>query len=419
MVSAAQARTRQAEAAIENTQAKAAAMQAAVEQAQARETRAGADRDTAQAQVQAAQAAYQAGLAVVSEKAAGERASASQVAQAAAAVGQSAAALTAATTVRGYTEIRATQPGKVIQRPVSPGVLAAPGMMLLRIAQVNRVRLQAYVTEQDLQWLRVGDPVEARHPPLPGGLLRARVTSIFPAADPATRTAIVEALVDNPGETLAPGDALSLTITTPPRPGVLTVPNSALVYLPVPGAAAGALQQAAVWVAGSTGRTKTVWVCPMGLPDVSDKPGKANCGMDRIPKQVPDTSAGAPGSPPGGAQTAHQIQVTLGASDGERTEIVAGVTAGQEVIYRGQTGLREGDRVSVVPWSAQGPTELPPAPAAAPAPGAPPSAAPAAPSMPGMKMGSTASLPPLLQGEGAGGGALRLLVARLLQRGWW
>jgi multidrug efflux pump subunit AcrA (membrane-fusion protein) len=284
-------------------------------------------------------------------------------------------------------------------------------MLLLRVAEVDQVRLQAYATQADLQWLRVGDPVEARDARLPGGVLQARVTSIFPAADPTTRTAIVEALVANPGEILAPGETVSLTITTSQRPNVLTVPTSALVYLPVPGAAAGAPQQAAVWVAAETAAGgKTIYTCPMHPQIQSDKPGTCPlCGMPLVPKAGTGAAAGV--------KTAHQIKVTLGASDGERTEITSGLCAGQQVIFRGQTDLREGDAVYVVPWAAQGPTELPPAPGATPA-------TPATPSMPGMKMGSSAFFPPpprpaqSAAAEGAGGEALRLLV-RLLFRGRW
>jgi multidrug efflux pump subunit AcrA (membrane-fusion protein) len=409
MVSAAQARTQQAETAIKNAQAKAAAREAAVEQAQAREERATADRATAQAQVQAAQAAYQAGLAMVTEKAAGERASASRAGEAAAEVGQSASALTAARTVRGYTEIRATHPGKVIQRAVSPGVLASPGMLILRLAQVDRVRLQAYVTEQDLKWMRVGDPVEATHPRLPGGVLRARLTSIFPASDPATRTATVEALVDNPGESLAPGDAVSLKITAQPREDVITVPNSAIGYLPIAGAAPGAPQQPAVWVTAEakTQGGKTIYTCTMHPEVKSEKPGSCPiCGMTLVPQE-----GGAPGS-----KRAHQVKVTLGAGDGERTEVVEGLCAGQEVVYRGGDNLHEGVLVYVVPWSALGPMNLPPAAGASSpsAAGSQPGSAPASPSgqegqgsMSGMKM-SAPLPPPLLRGasaprEGAGG----------------
>ncbi len=456
-VQAAQARSRQAEAAIRNARARVAALEAAIAQAQAREERAIADRATAQARLQAAEAGYRSARAAVTERAAAERAALSRVSEAAADVGESTATLTAARTVRGYTEIRATRPGRVLQRAVSPGVLASPGMLLLRLAQVDRVRLQAYVTEKDLQWMRVGDPVEARHPRLPGGLLSARLTAIFPAADPATRTAIVEAQVTNPGEVLSPGDAVSLKITTHPREGVLTVPNAALVYRSVSGGGISSGQEATVWLAGTGAARPAEYTCPMHpevksdqpgvcpkckmdlvlvpgtggagvspeyvcpmCPEVrSDRPGTCpECKMDLVPAETPGTAAPGPAphytcpmhpevqsQEPGicpkckmdlvpstaagqaGVQQARRVVVTLGGTDGERTEVLSGLREGDVLIVRGHNNLREGDLVYPVPWTPQGPAELPPAAGAGPS-------APSTPSGHEGRHGSAPGAPP-------------------------
>jgi hypothetical protein len=124
---------------------------------------------------------------------------------------------------------------------------------------------------------------------------------------------------------------------------VLTVPNAAIAWQA--GATSTASPQAAVWVAGAGGGTKTLWVCPMDPTDVANTPGKAKCGMDRIPKQVPDPSAPAAT----GGRQAHLIHVTLGQSDGVRTEVVAGLTAGQGIITAGPGNLREGDAIFPTP----------------------------------------------------------------------
>ncbi len=348
--------------------------------------------------------------------------------EAAAEVGESTATLTAARTVRGYTEIRASKPGKVIQRAVSPGVLASPGMLILRVAQIDRVRLQAYVTEKDLKWMRVGDPVEACHPRLPGGALSARITSVFPASDPATHTAIVEALVTNPREVLAPGDAVTLKITTHPREDVITVPSSAIVYRTVVGTGPSRGQEATVWLAGRGEARQAEYTCPMHPEVRSDQPGACpKCKMDLV--QVPGTGgeeksaetyytcsmhpeirSDKPGLCPkckmelvpataagqAGVKNAQQVVVTLGASDGERTEIISGLQAGNVIVVRGQTNLRDGDLVFPVPWTARGPAELPPAAGASPPAAGEQKAAPAGhESMPGMKMSAPLQLDPL------------------------
>src|SRR5205823_4177869 len=82
--------------------------------------------------------------------------------------------------VAGYTEIRSDVDGVVTQRLISPGVLVQPGQAILRISQIQPIRLQVNVAESDLPGIRVGSRVrvwgakDPRHP------IDARVTSIFP-----------------------------------------------------------------------------------------------------------------------------------------------------------------------------------------------------------------------------------------------
>jgi len=355
-LAAAQARSRQAEADIANAQAQLAALGAAVEQVRAKAERAQADLSTAQSRVEGARAMLRAAEAMLAEKSAGVRASKARSSESGAALRQSTAALTVARTVRGYTEIRAQARGRIIERAVSPGVLVNPGTVILRVAQIDRVRLQAYVPEGELTWLRVGCAVEATDPKLRGGSLHARLTSIFPAADPASRTATVEALVNNPGEVLYPGDAVAMKLLAPPKEGALTVPTSAIVYRTLPTKGPDSKQQATVWVAlQEAGASAAAGYTCLMHPEVhSEKPGTCpKCGMELVP-----CKPGATGK----AKKAHQVEVTLGASDGARTEALAGLREGDEVIYRGHESLHEGDLVYPVPYGPEGPLELPPPP---------------------------------------------------------
>ncbi|HEY3297079.1 MAG TPA: hypothetical protein VGK34_00350, partial [Armatimonadota bacterium] len=62
---------------------------------------------------------------------------------------------------------------------------------------------------------------------------------------------------------------------------------------------------------------------------------------------------------------AHLVYVTLGRSDGDRTEILSGLNPGDEVIYMGGRYLREGDAVTPTKWGDEGPSELPAPPSGA------------------------------------------------------
>jgi multidrug efflux pump subunit AcrA (membrane-fusion protein) len=140
---------------------------------------------------------------------------------------QSQAVLRTATVVREYVTITAPGAGYVVKRLVAPGVLVQPGMAILKIAQVDRVRLQANVSERDLPRLRIGTPVLVTVPAR-GDVVRAQVTSVFPFVEPGARTAVVEALVDNPGRRLLPGQYARMEFVTGERPAALGVPRTAL-----------------------------------------------------------------------------------------------------------------------------------------------------------------------------------------------
>jgi Cu(I)/Ag(I) efflux system membrane fusion protein len=109
---------------------------------------------------------------------------------------QSQAALMVARIVRGYTEIRSLTDGYVMERLVAPGTLVTAGTPILRIAQLDIVRVQAFVSEKDLAGIRLGTPITVRSLK-DGKEWSAKVTAIFPSADPTTRTGLVEALVPN------------------------------------------------------------------------------------------------------------------------------------------------------------------------------------------------------------------------------
>jgi HlyD family secretion protein len=207
-----------------------------------------------------------------------------------------------ATIVRNYSDIVSSTSGYVVKRLVAPGVLVQPGTVILKVAQIDKVRLQANVGEKDLGSIRVGSPVQvttatAGQPPL-----TATVTAVFPFVEQGPRTAVIEALMDNAGRRLLPGQYVTMQFATGQRGQALIVPASAVVRM---------------------GDKATVWV-------VED--GKAE------PRPV-----------------------VSGLHDAERVEIVEGLTGAERLVARGQDGLYAGARVSEVSGTSQpsSPTRAP------------------------------------------------------------
>jgi HlyD family secretion protein len=202
---------------------------------------------------------------------------------------QSRAAARTAKVVRDYVVIEAPSAGYVVKRLVAPGVLVQPGMAILKMAQIDRVRLQANVGEKDLAAIRVGSPVTvtpvgANQPPL-----TVAVTSVFPFVDQGPRTAVVEAIAANSPRRFLPGQYVLMEFSTGHRPDAVTVPRSAVARM---------------------GGASTVWVVT--------------------------------------GDRAEPRTVVTGLEGPDRVEIVRGLAAGERVVVRGREGLYTGARVADV-----------------------------------------------------------------------
>lgn len=235
------------------------------------------------------EARREAALAKVEQARAGQAAARKKLEAAESMVAQARASVGTASIVRGYADIVAPSTGYVVKRLVAPGVLVQPGMAILKTAQIDRVRLQANVGEKDLPAIRVGSSVKvmtavAGQPPV-----TARVSAAFPFVDPGSRTAVVEAVVDNPGRQFLPGQYVTMEFVTGARGTALTLPAPAVSRL---------------------GPQATVWVVK----------------EDR----------------------AEPRSVTTGLESAERVEITHGLGAGERVVVQGREGLYAGARVREV-----------------------------------------------------------------------
>jgi membrane fusion protein (multidrug efflux system) len=209
--------------------------------------------------------------------------------------------------VRDYVNIVTPTSGYVVKRLVAPGVLVQPGMPILKIAQIDRVRLQANVGEKDLASIRVGSPVIVSTTGAPAPIT-ARVTSVVPFVDQGARTAVVEAIVDNASRRFLPGQYVTMRLVTGERADAVVVPRGSVSRL---------------------GGRSTVWVAK------DDK--------------------------------AEPREVVVGLEGPDRIEIVRGLEAGERVVTRGHEGLYAGATLAEV----AGGTPAAPGAQAAPPPSSP------------------------------------------------
>ncbi len=108
------------------------------------------------------------------------------------ATSQAEGAVATATSYQSYAEIPAPFDGRIVDRLCDVGEMAAPGRPLVKMEDSRHIRLEVAVTEQNLQTLSVGAPVQVRVPSLDDRAFAGTVSEIVPAADPATHNFLVK-----------------------------------------------------------------------------------------------------------------------------------------------------------------------------------------------------------------------------------
>lgn len=131
-------------------------------------------------------------------------------------------------TIARTVALRSPVSGVVIDKPVLAGQRLMAGDVAYQIADLSRVWIEGEVFEPDLPSARVGQPVSAEFPALPGEERTGRIGYVYPTLNPETRTARVRVELPNPKLALKPGmyATFRFTARTPP---VLSVPRSAIL----------------------------------------------------------------------------------------------------------------------------------------------------------------------------------------------
>lgn len=125
--------------------------------------------------------------------------------------------------------VRAPVAGVVGKVYVEVGQTVGPGTPVAMIVDYSaRVRIQASVSDADLQHVRVGAAGAIAVPAWPDTTFTGRVTRVTPMLDQLSRTATVELIVDNPGRRLIPGMSASIRLVLEELAEVIVVPLTAL-----------------------------------------------------------------------------------------------------------------------------------------------------------------------------------------------
>lgn len=191
-------------------------------------------------------------------------------------------------TVLSYTDVVAPISGRVSKRHIYAGILVRPGMPIVDLQDLSRVRVQVNVAEKDLPFVRRGTDAVVRV--ASATERRATVATIFPELDPVARTARVELVLSNPNEAIRPEMYAVVDFVLERKEKAVVIPTLAVYQAP--------------------GQEPQVYI------------------TDGV--------------------TAFSRSVKLGIAQGDRVEVVEGVQEGEMVIWKGQRSLTDGAQVNLV-----------------------------------------------------------------------
>jgi RND family efflux transporter MFP subunit len=195
----------------------------------------------------------------------------------------------------GNTNIVSPVDGFVGRRNLDAGAFAGTNSPVVSVVDISTVRLVANLVEKDFRRVQPDLRGTVEVDAFPGEQFIGKVSRVAPVFDAATRTAVMEIEVPNPGYRLKPGMYARVSLTVDRQADALTVPRNAIVDL------------------------------------------DAKRGVFVIDQQI-----------------ARFRPIRTGLQDGDRVQVLEGVAEGQRVVTTGAMAIKDGDRVQLMGAAGRG-----------------------------------------------------------------
>lgn len=124
--------------------------------------------------------------------------------------------------------IRAPFDGVLGLREISPGTLVRPGDLITTIDDLSRIKVDFDAPSIFLQALRPGLVIAGRVDAYGGEIFTGTVGTIASRVDPVTRTVAVRAILPNENQRLRPGLLMAIALEKNPRTSLL-IPEGAII----------------------------------------------------------------------------------------------------------------------------------------------------------------------------------------------
>jgi Cu(I)/Ag(I) efflux system membrane fusion protein len=119
--------------------------------------------------------------------------------------------------------------GYVMDLGARQGAAVVPGTVLFQLAALDSIWINAEVPETQAAWIKTGDPATAEVPALPGDHFTGQIDYVYPELMPTTRTLKVRVAIKNLRLRLRPGMFAAVHLRGTTLDQVLTVPTEAVI----------------------------------------------------------------------------------------------------------------------------------------------------------------------------------------------
>jgi len=224
------------------------------------------------------------------------------------------------------------------------GQYLAPGTAVATLQDLETMRVDFSIPEQQLPLLKIGQTVRLG---IGGGDMpfAGIVRGIDPKIDPASRLVTIRAEVANPEGKLTPGQFVQVRVELPEENNVLALPQTALT---------SSLYGDFVFVVRPAKAAEAGGAAPAAKPEEKPAADAANPAADPAAKpeeKLEEKTTVDPAKPATEEQKPELVLAQVFVKPGRRNagvvEIVQGVAAGDEVVTAGQNRLYNGMSVAV------------------------------------------------------------------------
>lgn len=125
-------------------------------------------------------------------------------------------------------QIKAPFPGIVEKINQKEGELGTPGMQILHLVNMKKLRVKADITEQYISNIREGDMIKLTFPAYPDLTKRVPITRKGQIIDDESRTFVIEARLDNPDELIKPNQVCVVNVRDYQSEDALVVPSNVI-----------------------------------------------------------------------------------------------------------------------------------------------------------------------------------------------